>query len=234
MVRGITHRRPVVNGYSGHAPPPYEVLRAALQEGDVSVVPALATTAPVCAVIDRSSAADLVPTVEAAGGRHVGADGPLEFFLFDQAPLRASATPPDPGMRVLVSESARRLDKRLFDGRPDTVWTTRGPQRGKERFAIPLSAPARVSGVVMLLGEKIYDYPRTLVIETSIDGKTWEPAWEGPTAALAYKAAMENPKVSRLTFTFPPRLAETIRLRQVGRSRSFFWSIAELELLGPE
>jgi hypothetical protein len=234
MVRGITHRRPVVNGYSGHAPPPYEVLRAALQEGDVSVVLALATTAPVCAVIDRSSAADLVPAVVAAGGQHVGSDGTFEFYLFREGPLLAAGMPPDPGMRLEVSASARRLDHRLFDGRPDTVWVTRGPQRGKERFAIPLSAPARVSGVVMLLGDKIFDYPRTLVIETSIDGKTWEPAWEGPTAALAYKAVMDNPKVSRLTFTFPPRLAESIRLRQVGRSRSFFWSIAELELLGPE
>ena len=45
---------------------------------------------------------------------------------------------------------------------------------------------------------------------------------------------MDNPKMSRMTFTFPPRLAETIRLRQVGRSRRYFWSIAELELLGAE
>jgi F5/8 type C domain len=235
MARGIAHRRPVVNGYSGHFPPPYEVLRVAFQEGDASVIQALPTTAPVCAVIDRrSNAIDLVPAVEGAGGRHVGADGPFEFYLFEQAPPHASGTPPDPGTRVQVAESARRLDRRLFDGRPDTIWTTRGPQRGRERFAIPLSAPARVSGVVMLLGDKIFDYPRRLVIETSIDGKTWEPAWDGPTAALAYKAVMDNPKVSRMTFTFPPRLAETIRLRQVGRSRRYFWSIAELELLGAE
>ncbi len=233
MVRGITHRRPVVNGYSGHHPPPYEVLRVAFQEGDASVVQALATTAPVCAVIDRrSNAIDLVPAVEEAGGRHVGADGPFEFYLFGQAPLHASGTSPDPGVRLQVSESAKRLDKRLFDGRPDTVWATRGPQRGKERFAIPLSAPARVSGVAMLLGDRIFDYPRTLIIETSVDGETWEPAWHGRTAALAYKAVTDDPKVSRLTFTFPPRLAETIRLRQVGRSRRFSWSIAELEVLG--
>ena len=142
MARGIAHRRPVVNGYSGHFPPPYEVLRVAFQEGDASVIQALPTTAPVCAVIDRrSNAIDLVPAVEGAGGRHVGADGPFEFYLFEQAPPHASGTPPDPGTRVQVSESARRLDNRLFDGRPDTVWTTRGPQRGRERFAIPLERP---------------------------------------------------------------------------------------------
>jgi len=231
MFRGITHRRPVVNGYSGHAPAPYEVLRVAFQEGDASVIQGLAATASVCAVIDRrTNAINLVPAVQDARGRHVGADGPFEFYLFDHAQLPVAA-PPDRAVRVQVSDSAKRLDRRLFDGRLDTIWMTRGPQRGRERFAIPLAESTQVSGVVMTLGDKIFDYPRMLAIETSRDGETWEPAWQGPTAALAFRAVIENPKLSRLTFRFPPREAKTIRLRQVGSSRRFFWSIAELELL---
>ena len=83
----------------------------------------------------------------------------------------------------------------------------------------------------MTSGDKILDYPRMLVVETSRDGKTWEPAWQGPTAGLAYEAVMHDPKNLRLTLTFPARMAATIRLRQLGQSRRFFWSIAELELL---
>ena len=122
-------------------------------------------------------------------------------------------------VRVEVSDSAKRLDRRLFDGRLDTIWMTRGAQRGRERFAIPLAESTRVSGVVMTLGDKIFDYPRMLSIETSRDGEIWEQAWQGPTAALAFRAVIENPKLSRLTFRIPTREAKTIRLRQVGSSR---------------
>ena len=52
MYRAIGHGRPVVNGYSGHTPPPYEVLRAALGENDATVLRALAVFGPVCVVID--------------------------------------------------------------------------------------------------------------------------------------------------------------------------------------
>src|SRR5262245_23965114 len=192
MFRGTLHRRPVVNGYSGHGPTPYEVLRIAFQEGDASVIQALATKAPVCAVIDRRlKAVDLAPAVQEAGGHSLGADGPFDFYLFPHKALAAAGAPLAPAVRIQVSDSAKRLDKRLFDGRLDTIWMTRGPQRGGERFAIPLVAATPVSGLVMTLGDKPFDYPRELVIETSIDGKTWETAWQGPTAALAYKAAVD-------------------------------------------
>jgi hypothetical protein len=232
MYRGITHGRPVVNGYSGHAPPPYEVLRAALGENDASVIRALATFAPVCVVIDRrSNGVDVVLAVEGAGGRRIGSDGFYQFYLFDKQAFPGQPTKRGAETPALISSATGRLDRRLFDASYETVWTTGRPQRGREAFAVPLSAPAEVCGLIMTLGDRILDYPRMLVVETSVDGKTWEPAWQGPTAALAYLAVLNNPRVSRMTISFPPRTAQKIRLRQVGSSPRFFWSIAELELL---
>jgi hypothetical protein len=234
MYRGIRHGRPVINGYSGHEPPPYEVLRAALRDGDATVLTALATFAPVCVVIDRrSSGDDVVQAVESAGARRIGSDLTYVFHLFDkQRPVEESTsrvwdTP------ALISPEARRLDRRLFDGRDDTAWATRRPQRGGEGFVVPLSAPVELGGLIMSLGDRVLDYPRLLVVETSVDGKTWEPAWRGPTSSLAYRAVMIGPKTSRMVIPFAPRTARMIRLRQVGRSQRFFWSIAELELLRP-
>lgn len=232
MVRGMTHRRPVVNGYSGHIPPPYVVLGTALREDDLSVLAALATYGPICLVVDRRSGGPaLEKEVMENAARHVGGDGPFAFYMLD-----ARQPPPMPvgeriDLRQVIAPTARRLDTRLFDGRLDTVWVTRGPQRGGESFAIPLNAPTELSGVEMDLAEKIIDYPRLLQLETSMDGKMWEVAWRGPTAALAYRALMADPKNLRLTVTFPRRVVQRIRLRQLGRSSRASWSIAELHLL---
>jgi hypothetical protein len=232
MVRGMTHRRPVVNGYSGHVPPPYVVLKTALGEGDLSVLSAFATYGPICLVVDRrTSGPELANAIVLNSGRRVGDDGPFTFYMLDWR--RAPATPVGEriAMRQAIAPTSGRLDSRLFDGKLDTVWATRGPQRGSESFAIPLSAPAEISGLQMALAERTIDYPRLLLIETSIDGRTWDVVWRGPTAALAYRALVADPKNLRLTFTFSRRVVQTIRLRQLGRSQGARWSIAELELL---
>jgi hypothetical protein len=234
MYRGIRHGRPVVNGYSGHTPPPYELLRTALREKDATVLRALATFGPVCVVIDRrSSGDDVVQAVESAGARRIGSDGTYVFHLFDKQRPVEESTSREWDTPALISPEARRLDRRLFDGRDDTAWATRRPQRGGEGFVVPLSAPVELGGLIMSLGDRVLDYPRLLVVETSVDGKTWEPAWRGPTSSLAYRAVMIGLKTSRLVIPFAPRTARMIRLRQVGRSQRFFWSIAELKLLRP-
>jgi hypothetical protein len=232
MYRAMRHGRPVVNGYSGHAPPPYEVLRIASAEGDISVLPALATYGPVCVVVDRRTND---PAVGAAvvehGGRSIGADGAFAFYLLGKRlrPSPASTGRLDP--RIVVSPSARRLDNRLFDGDLETFWTTRGAQKGSEWFTIPLSEPVTLSGVAMTLGERVLDYPRLLIVETSVDRTAWEPAWQGPTSSLAYLGAMDSPRFVRIEIPFSARLAARVRLRQIARGRNP-WSIAELELLG--
>ena len=92
------------------SPPPYEVLRVAFQEGDASVIQALPTTAPVCAVIDRrTTRSTSCPAVEERRGRHVGADGPFEFYLFDHAPLPLATTARSRGASPRSSESAQAV-----------------------------------------------------------------------------------------------------------------------------
>ena len=194
MYRGTLHGRPVVNGYSGHAPLQYEVLRTALREGDDTVLPALATYGRVCVVVDRRSNDPAVgQAVREAGGRELGADGPFAFYLFDQRP-RPSAGGISHVIKPLpLSLSTRRLDSRLLDGDPETYWATRGTQQGHEWFTIALTSPVNVSGVAMTLGRHVLGYPRMLVIETTPDGTTWEPAWRGPTSALAFLGTMDAP-----------------------------------------
>jgi hypothetical protein len=233
MYRGALHRRPVVNGYSGHAPPPYELLRVALGEGDWSVLESLATYGSLCVVVDRrNTTPGTDQRIVESGGYEIGSDGPFTFYGIDRRSRPVESTHGRIDLRVATSGVARRLDGRLLDGSLDTYWATRTRQRGGEWFAIPLSDPVIVSGVAMTLGERFLDYPRVLTIETSRDPDMWEPAWRGPTSPLAYLSVMDAPRRPRIVIPFTPRPATRIRLRQTGSGRNP-WSIAELEFLTP-
>jgi hypothetical protein len=51
MYRSMFHRRPVVNGYSGHVPPHYRTLSEALARGDSSALLSLARQQPLVVIV---------------------------------------------------------------------------------------------------------------------------------------------------------------------------------------
>src|SRR5690606_15216045 len=54
----ISHGRPVVNGYSGHVPPHYGIVRDGLRRGDESILPALAIRRPLVVSVHAGKDAD--------------------------------------------------------------------------------------------------------------------------------------------------------------------------------
>ena len=89
---------------------------------------------------------------------------------------------------------------------------------------------ATVGRIVHVLGSVGAEFPRHLVIDTSLDGATWTPAWEGSPAAAVLPAAMARPLETRAVIEFPPRAAQYVRLRQLARGGTYAWSLAELEV----
>jgi hypothetical protein len=72
-----------------------------------------------------------------------------------------------------------------------------------------------------------------LVIETSLDGEAWEPAWNGDVIAATIEGSLRDPLMAPTTVPFVPRRARYVRLRQTGMDE-VNWVLPELAVLtGP-
>src|SRR5262249_35625918 len=130
-----------------------------------------------------------------------------------------------------ASQSANRLPL-LFDGDRDSRWLT-GRQSGNEWLELRLTRPHNVRVVRMQLAERSFgDYPRELAVDV-IEGDATRTVSRGsvlPQFAAGLLADAANPKID---VVLPMNRANTIRLRPLGWTRTFFWSIHELALLEP-
>ncbi len=154
------------------------------------------------------------------------------MLLLPRAPEVESATrvegTPLP-IRGLTSPIHAEELPRVVDGSLGTRWSTDVPQHGAESFTADLGAVFDVTGVI--LEGAIVGFPRSIAIELSTDGATWNDAWRGPTTEKSVAAAIENPRAVPLTFGFPTQAARHVRVRQTGQSRDQ-WTVAELRILG--
>lgn len=231
MFRAVTGGWRTVNGFSGYEPAHYAPLRlAASVEDDALLIPFLRRGD--LHVIVRDDAPGLQAMVERQPGVTLIGRGPrlTQYHL-----PRRSTTVAAPvlgerlDIRGLTASCAQDRVNNVTDGDLRTRWEC-GPQEGDEEMTVDLGGLVAAGGVVHSLGPYTMDFPRRFAIETSPDGATWESAWSGTVIDAALAAALEDPRAVRLLLPFRPRAARYIRLRQVGRDRTFYWSVAELEI----
>jgi len=113
-----------------------------------------------------------------------------------------------------------------------TRWHAGREQRPGDSMTVDLGQPRTVHGAETLIGGYVADFPRQLSIETSLDGQLWSPAWGGGTALMAFSAALADPLNVPLAFPFDPRAARYLRFTQTGSEQVYYWSVAELRVLG--
>jgi hypothetical protein len=221
-----------INGYSGYEPRFYEALKQGARfevdglfqpfraRGDLYVVVS-ADQPRLRALVERQ------PGVVAVGDR----DGLLQYRLPRQrtAASRQARTAP---LRIAAASSSCPEARAAIDGQLETRWVC-GPQTGREWFQADLGAPVDgVSAVRYMLGESYREFPRALVVETSIDGKAWQPAWKGDVIAPTIEGSLVDPLHAPTTLTFAPRRARFIRMRQTGKDADVSWALPELAILG--
>jgi hypothetical protein len=197
-----------VNGFSGYEPPYYEALRTLAAAGD-SVLLEPFLRLGTLAVVDENGALRRMPS------RTSRAQAPVPQGTRLAARGRDASCSPE-GMSYAT------------DGDIGTRWVC-GVQAADQQITFDLGRVAPVGSVVHALGALGADFPRQLTVETSTDGASWEPAWEGSPAAGVLVAAMEAPRLTRLVLPFTPRPAQYVRLRQTGRHERNYWSISEFE-----
>lgn len=237
MYRAMYHHLPLVNGFSGHSPAHYEVLRQGLEDRDCAVLEEVTRLGLITARVDerRDTEGEWSRYVSSCRCARLGPrrGGERLFWLQPAPEERRDWTPAHTIALQHVSATPwSDLAPHMTDGDLTTRWSSEAPQAGGESVVVELWRVQSVSTVVLSLGRNHVDFPRRLLIETSEDGTLWSAAWRGSGSAPAFRAALRSPREIPMRFEFAPRPARLLRLRQTGTDPVFFWSIVELHVEG--
>jgi hypothetical protein len=237
MYRQMSHGRPLVNGYSGYFPPHYAALRFGLTLRDPDVLTQLAAHGVTDIVVDREPDPDGRWDKYVASNpnaRLICADGRQSLYRISRTDTPPAATTggrqlPVAVIRPSVNEGAVTA---MIDQDRTTRWES-GPQSDRTMIELDLGAVRTVSGLDLSLGPFVEDFARGLVIEASQDGATWTEVWNGGSAGLAFVGAFEAPRDVPLRYRFAPTAARLLRMRLTRNDETYYWSIAELKVIGP-
>lgn len=236
LYRAIFHHRPLANGYSGYEPRHYSLLKLALEAGDEGALDALARDGDLLVVVDHREQFDRWSSFVERHPRHLFAADDGVWRLY-----RIAAAPPPPANAVdgpdlpIASVTANLMTNdapRAIDRDMRTVWNSGRAQAGDEAFTIDLGQPREVTAVKLRLGLFVFDYPRRLAIDCSLEPDAWRPCWQGSAGAAAVGGALDSPREAAMTLYIDHVGARWIRLRQTGADRVNGWSIAELGVVG--
>jgi hypothetical protein len=186
MYRAILHGKPLVNGYSGHTPPHYHVLKWFLDVGDIGVLRHFARGRPLVIVVNRGEdiSGDIRRMVEDAGGVLQGESGVGPVFHI----------PPQPALRVPPLGPALK-------GMADDAFG-----------AVDLGSEQVIRAVTIPLRMRFTDLDALVSIETSSDGRAWTPAWRGGIGEPALIAALEDGRVMPMTLYVADVRARYVRM----------------------
>jgi hypothetical protein len=229
--RAVMGQWRVANGYSGYAPYYYDTLILLSREEDDAIFAPFVADADLQVLVPED-APRLRALVERQ--RDVELTGRNPGFTQYRLPRRGSSiSSSDLGRRLEIravsASCSPGLVAHITDGNPETRWEC-GRQTADQEMTIDLGSVVSAGVLAHGLGPFGEDFPRRLIVDTSVDGSSWEAAWDKPLRGPVLAAWMKDRKWTRVLLPFTPRPTRFIRLRQVGRDDTYFWSIAELDV----
>jgi hypothetical protein len=163
--------------------------------------------------------------------------GPTEVFtLRPGEPMMSSLSPVGTqvdGAALLVTAWPNPAQAgRLVDGDSRTRWYSGRAQAGGERIQVVLEPPRRLSHLRIDMRRRSFaDYPRRLVVETSIDGQHFAQVFEGSVLPSLARSLSLRPREPSIDIPLGGAETRVLRIRQIGRTpRRWFWSAHELRL----
>jgi hypothetical protein len=205
MYRSMFHRQPLVNGYSGHFPPHYNVLSLSLWRGDSSALFYLARRRPLVIIVnDRlDHGRSFKQMIQAVPGiQSPGASGAGSIFV-----LPAQATPREPPIEPALQASVRDAGRYILE--------------------FDVGATRLLSAVAFPLRRRYEDLAPRIRLETSEDGQTWKESWVGWTGGMAVEATLADPTMAPMRIP----LAD-VRARYVRVYPASAWMKTELTVQG--
>jgi hypothetical protein len=232
VLHAVTGGWRTVNGFSGYEPGYYEALRTLSDAEDEILLAPLVARSDLHVLVDQDARGMRAMLERQPGGELAATSGRLAQYRLPRRPVSRPEAPPlgrRLGPASLTASCTSDEVGRAIDGDLQTSWVC-GPQVADHEMAIDLGGVVPTGAIAYALGPAAAGFPRHLIVETSVDGAVWEAAWEGSPAAAVLFAAMEAPRETRVVHPFTPRPARYVRLRQVGRHESSYWSMAEVEV----
>lgn len=246
MLGTLIHRHPIVNGASGYFPPLFWFLQhtGALRRFHdyADVLRGLRALGVRYVIVDsewrrrgvgrETLRAVLRQSQQILATHSFGRFVVVEIMPWDEQP----AVPPQSSPISVDSSQARtsHAPQRLpyaFDGDEDTRWLTQRPQSGGEWVSVEFDTPRDVAHVRLWMARRsFFDYPRSLLVEVSEDGETFEELYHGRGFPRLLLGGVQSASHVPVDVALPPNRSRVVRLRQTGRTRTFYWSIHELQL----
>jgi hypothetical protein len=235
VYRATLHGYPTVNGMSGYEPKHYVVLRLALAAGDRTAIDALAESGPLLVAVDKRADGDQRwRTLVTSRPGATPLEDDHQWALFRVA--RKDSPPGAVGdvlPIVAASDNRGAVDvTSITDNNPDTGWIWARPQFAGQALRLVLARPAQVSGLDMSLGGGSELFPRSLNVETSLDGGAWQTVFAGKTGGLTFRATLVNPLDARIEFPLPPTFAKFVRLRVDLADKKYPWIVTDVIVKG--
>jgi hypothetical protein len=236
MYRSIEHRRPTINGMSGHDAPHYAVLRLSLEEGYFEALKGYGRYGPVAIFVERNErGARLLPLVAQRGGATpIATTSDYEVLLLPRTNA-VNARPQDSQASVpvqsIAANTAPELAARMIDSDMGTAWLPPTPQDGTEEVVLDLGQRSEIGGV--MLATTRTEFPRGLAIDLSLDRINWVTVRQGDATALAVATAIADPRFLRMRFEFARTYARYVRVRQTAQA-PVPWVVFEARVLAGE
>ena len=247
LYRTLTHRNRIVNGYSGYGsalqgfvggPPFTELARLddALVMARALGIRWLMVHPPLYA--DPAQGDALVRALRSSRTHVARVESLAAASVAELRPLRPAGPQADPTWREVpsreIAASSSHNGERLsllFDGDRDTRWFTGARQRGAEWIELRFPDVRDVARLRLEMGRRSRaDYPRGLAVEVSLDGATWTTLFADAILARLALSIVNEPLTPGIDIALPPNQTRMLRLRTLGETRIWFWSIHELRL----
>ena len=206
MFRSMWHRRPLINGYSGHIPTHYGILSQSLRRDDPSAVIELARGRTLLLIVSerRDPAGDFRRVIESIPGIERGGIS---------------------GAGMCYVLRAQPRDRRPRGGAEHAYATTPLP---RSHVAVDLGSPRVVRTIEFELRDRWPEFARRVAIDTSADGATWQRIWDDWTGGAAIAGALEDQLRVPVRLILPDVTTRYLRLHPVEP-----WLLDTLKVRGP-
>jgi hypothetical protein len=245
----LFHGHPILNGYSGYGSALQEFLGGSgsplreltYADGSLAMLRAIGVRYLLVHPGDYDDPAFGAATVRAikessghvAETRDYGA-----VVAFRLLPAAADPATAAGGLQRIapahVTATASHSPDRLplaFDGNLDTRWTSLDRQTGDEWITIAFDRPYDLARVSLRLNRwSLGDYPRELSVEVTTGAAAIKEVYRGDVLRLLGLGLFRTGSYPSIDIDIPPTPTTAVRLRQLGRTRLWFWSIDEIEL----